>query len=115
MSVGGYDDMGYSEDFSLSRKLGTLAVCAPGAICYHSNPSSLREVYLSARWFGRGDQIEHSFRTVLNHSLLYTVRYGVIRAIRRRNPHYPIFKFVYDWGVLAGMFGRLIRPKAHAK
>lgn len=115
MSVGGYDDMGYSEDFSISRKLGALAVYAPGAICYHNNPSSLREVYLSARWFGRGDQARSTLGTMLDHSLPHTLRFGAIRAIRYRSPHYPVFKLVYDSGVVAGLLGKLIHPRSHMK
>jgi len=115
VSVGGYDDMGYSEDHSLARKLGRLAVHAPGAICYHSNPGSLKDVYLSARWFGRGDQIRRDFATILRHTLPFSLKKGLPRAIQRRNQHYPIFKVVYDFGVLVGMAQRALRPEAHVK
>ncbi len=115
LAVGGYDDMGYSEDHSLSRKLGQMAVHAPGAICYHSNPGSLKDVYLSARWFGRGDQIERSLGVILRHTLPFSLKNGLRRAIRRRNAHYPIFQIVYDFGVLAGMIQRMVSPNRHTK
>lgn len=115
ISIGGYDDSGYSEDVSISRKLRAFAVRAPGAICYHNNPSTLREVFLSARWCGRGDQIGHSLSTALLHTFPYTIKYSITRSIRYRCPHYPIFKIVYDLGVLAGMLGRLIDPGNHMK
>lgn len=115
LAVGGYDDMGYSEDHSLSRKLGKMAVHAPGAICYHSNPGSLKDVYLSARWFGRGDQISRSLGVVLRHTLPFSLKNGLCRAVRRRNPHYPVFQVVYDFGVLSGMVQRTISPKRHTK
>jgi glycosyltransferase involved in cell wall biosynthesis len=113
--AGGYDDMGYSEDHSLSRKLGRPAVHAPGAICYHSNPGSLKDVYLSARWFGRGDQIERDFRTLVRHTLPFSLKNGIVRAIRRRNPYYPFFQVVYDLGILAGILQRAFWRGAHTK
>ena len=115
LAVGGYDDMGYSEDHSLFRKIGRLAVHAPGAICYHSNPNSLRDVYFSARWFGRGDQIKRDADTVIRHTLPFSLKNGLVRAIQRRNAYYPIFQVVYDFGVLMGMTQRALHPKVHAK
>jgi len=114
-AVGGYDDKGYSEDHSLSRKLGKSAIHAPGAICYHSNPGSLKDVYLSARWFGRGDQINRNLSTILRHTLPFSIKNGITRAVRRRNPQYPIFQLVYDFGVLAGMAQRILHPTRHVK
>lgn len=115
LAVGGYDDMGYSEDHSLSRKLGRLAVHAPGAICYHSNPGSLKDVYLSARWFGRGDQIGKDWKTIVRHTLPFSLKTGLTRGIRRRNARYPVFQIVYDFGVLVGMAQRMLSPGKHVK
>lgn len=114
-AAGGYDDMGYSEDHSLSRKLGLLAVHAPGAICYHNNPGSLKEIYLSARWFGRGDQINKDWKTVIRHTMPLSLKTGLTRGIRRRNVHYPAFQVVYDFGVLVGMAQRGLSPGKHVK
>lgn len=115
VAIGGYDDMGYSEDCSLSRKLGQMAVYAPGAICYHSNPGSLKDVYLSARWFGRGDQVQRSVSAFIRHTLPFSLKNGFYRGIKRRNPYYPVFQIVYDLGVLAGMTQRMIKPGRHTK
>lgn len=115
LSVNGYDDMGYSEDHSLSRKLGKPAVHAPGAICYHRNPGSLKDVYLSARWFGRGDQIERTAGIILRHTLPFSMKNGLVRAVRRRDAYYPIFQVVYDFGVLMGMAQRMRSPGKHTK
>lgn len=115
LAVGGYDDMGYSEDHSLSRKLGRLAVHAPGAICYHNNPATLKDVYLSARWFGRGDQIGKDWRTIVRHTLPVSLKTGLTRGMRRRTVYYPVFQIVYDFGVLAGMAQRALQPNKHVK
>lgn len=115
VKVGGYDDMGYSEDYSLSRKLGKMAAYAPGAICYHNNPGSLKDIYLSARWFGRGDQIRREPGVALRHTLPFSLKNGLYRALKRRNLHYPVFQVVYDFGVLSGMVQRVLSPNRHTK
>ena len=115
LAVGGYDDMGYSEDHSLSRKLGRLAVHAPGAICYHSNPGSPKDVYRCARWFGRGDQIRRDLAAIVRHTLPFSLKNGLVRAVRRRKAYYPVFQVIYDLGVLVGMAQRVLRPKMHVK
>jgi len=114
-AVGGYDDMGYSEDHSLSRKLGCLAVHAPGAVCYHRNPGTLRDVYLSARWYGRGDQLDTKLSSLLKHTLPWSMKNGIVRAIRYRSAHYVIFKIVYDIGVIIGRIQRGVYPCLHTK
>lgn len=115
LSVGGYDDMGYSEDHSLSRKLGRLAVHAPGAVCYHRNPDSLRDVYLSARWYGRGDQIGRGLVEIVRHTLPFSLKNGLLRSVSRRNPYYPVFQVIYDFGLLLGMAQRALSPGRYAK
>src|SRR5574340_25507 len=43
--AGGFDtNVGYTDDWSISRKLGVLASAAPGAKFYHRNPDTLKEV-----------------------------------------------------------------------
>ena len=46
---------GYYDDITILHASSTIkAKAIAGAICYHFNPSSLSEVYSSARWMGRG-------------------------------------------------------------
>lgn len=115
VSIGGYDDIGYSEDHSISKKLGQLAVSAPGAVCYHDNPGSLRDIYYSARWFGKGDQISANPSTVIRHTLPFSLKNGIRRAVRNRNAHYPVFQIVYDFGVFMGIIHRKMHPASHMK
>jgi glycosyltransferase involved in cell wall biosynthesis len=115
LAVGGYDDMGYSEDHSLSRKLDELARHAPGAICYHSNPNSLKDIYLSARWYGRGDQVRRNLGEVVRHTPAFSLKNGLVRALARRTARYPVFQLVYDAGLLVGMAQRATRPGRHTK
>ncbi|MHB0999878.1 MAG: glycosyltransferase family 2 protein [Armatimonadota bacterium] len=115
VSINGYDDIGYSEDHSISRKLEKLAIHAPGAVCYHDNPGSLTDVYLSARWFGKGDQIDRSLKSITRHTLPFSLKNGILRAVKHRNLYYPLFQMVYDYGVLAGMIHRRLHPESHSK
>ena len=115
LAAGGYDDTGYSEDHSLSSKLGRLAIHAPGAICYHNNPGSLKDIYYSARWFGRGDQFVKDWKAIVRHTLPFSLKTGLIRGIRRRNAYCPVFQIVYDLGVLIGTTQRWLSPGKHVK
>jgi len=54
---GGFDDIGYTDDWSLSRKLGYKATLAPDAVCYHHNPDTFADVYNQARWMGKNEFI----------------------------------------------------------
>ncbi len=48
--AGGFDESrGYTDDWSLSEKLGYKAT-ATKAVYYHDNPASLAEVFWQARW-----------------------------------------------------------------
>lgn len=55
--VGGFENIGYTDDWTLSRKLGYSAKLAKGAICYHHNPGSAVEVFKQARWIGKNEFI----------------------------------------------------------
>ncbi|MDQ6907901.1 MAG: glycosyltransferase, partial [Chloroflexota bacterium] len=57
LAAGGFIAGGYDDDLSLAERLGTLAVAAPGAVCYHTNPARLREIYDQARWIGASNAV----------------------------------------------------------
>ena len=104
--AGGYDPVGYGEDWTLSAKLGYLAVQAPDAIIYHRNPATANEVFFQARWlatrphklgeFGR-------FIGLLRASLPVSLIMAIWGMIRYRTAFYPVFKLVYDWGIFTGI------------
>lgn len=105
----GYQDVGYGEDVTVLRQLKEVkAKVAPGAICYHFNPSSLSEVFISARWMGRGENAKRNLTTFLTFSFFNSLRKGILGSIKQRNPSYLIFKIVFDLGILIGMMERWI-------
>ena len=46
--VSGFDPGGYTDDWSLGKKLGYMAEKALGAVFYHKNPETLGEIYKQA-------------------------------------------------------------------
>lgn len=101
--VHGYDPIGYTDDWTLSRKLGYQAIPAPGAICYHRNPDTLREIFQQSRWIGKNEFLSGSlFRRGYN-----AVRFfppvqcliGVGEAFRFATPAMIFFRLVYGSGI----------------
>lgn len=53
LEMGGFDPKyGYADDQTFFIKYGIRPILAKGAICYHKNPETLREVYRQSRWIG---------------------------------------------------------------
>lgn len=102
---GGFEvNEGYTDDSSVSRKLNLKALIAPGAISYHFNPSSLSEVFYSARWIGRGKIFSPSVINFLRFSPINSFRVSLKYLIKKAPFSFIIFKFIYDFGVLCGIF-----------
>lgn len=105
----GYLDIGYGEDVTvLSQLKNVKAKVAKGAICYHYNPSSLKEVFLSARWMGRGELLKFSFKNLLIFSPVNSILKGLKVMQDKSFPEFFIFKLVFDFGVLIGLWERKI-------
>lgn len=97
--VGGFDDRGYADDKSLSAKLGILALNAPGARCYHHNPSSLKDIFVSARWIGKGEKPSRNISVILRHLPILSIPRAIIKAVQFRTAPYFLFKMTYDLGI----------------
>ncbi len=102
-SVGGFDEVGHGEDVTVGRKLGVLAVVAPGAICHHNEPDSLRDIFRSARWLGRGERIRETRGAWRAHTPVRALRLGVRLARQHRMPALVVYRLVWSSGVLSGM------------
>lgn len=113
--VGGYDNIGYGEDRTLSRKLGLSALVAPGAVCFHYNPDTLREIFSNGRWIGRGPQIRELDSPWSDH-----LPHRILRSMARDVPELSIFeaclaRCAYHFGVLLGLAESTVRPGRHWK
>src|SRR3989344_8452161 len=99
--VGGFDATGeYTDDWSLSRKLGQKSTLAKGAIYNHSNPDNLKEVFKQARWIGKNEFIAGNFiriiRSLFFYSLPTSLIIGIYKSIINYKAKFIIFKLVYD-------------------
>ncbi|HSD98716.1 MAG TPA: glycosyltransferase family 2 protein [Patescibacteria group bacterium] len=93
-------DTGYGEDNVLDKR---ESVAAKGAICFHYNPDSLSDVFLSARWVGRSKFLSPSLRNLLKYSLLNSIRLS-FKIVAKGGPFtFFIYKFVFDFGVFEGI------------
>lgn len=102
--VSGFDATGeYTDDWSLSRKLKVMSTAAPGAIYYHFNPSSLKEVYKQARWIGKNEFISGSFirkiRSLIFYSVPLSLLIGAYKSMVNLIPRFLVFKCIYDLAV----------------
>ncbi len=105
--AGGFDtNVGYTDDWTISRKLNVLAVAAPGAKFYHRNPETLKEVWVQARWFGKNEFLTKTF----TRKFFNLFRYFPIWAMFKfPDTNFVAFKFVYNSAafvsVLLSFFG----------
>src|SRR3990167_4931332 len=116
--VSGFDATGeYTDDWSLSRKLGQKSTLAKGAIYYHSNPDNLKEVFKQARWIGKNEFIAGSLirkiRSLIFYSFPVSVTIAAKKSIANLTPYFLVFKIIYDFGVFISVCKSFLKePKA---
>ncbi len=103
LAVNGFVAGGYDDDLSLAARLGTLAVVAPGAVCWHTNPQTLPEVYRQARWIGASRTVPHTPREFWRYCPLNPRGKGWRSLARPGERALPAFRIVYGTGVCAGI------------
>jgi glycosyltransferase involved in cell wall biosynthesis len=114
-AAGGFDDVGYGEDTSLAAKVGELAHVAPGAVCYHHHPSSLREVFENGRWVGRGEAIRSLPHPWWDHFLPRALVIGLRQVLAGRTLWLLPARAVYHSGVWLGLAESARDPYRHWK
>ena len=110
--VGGFDNTGYTDTWTLSQKLGYYPT-ETKAHYFHYNPSSLSEVYKQAAWIGKRERKlgiwgkGMAFARALPPLSLIK---GLVGLLKFSEMGYLPFKVVYDLGTLYGisehLFGR---------
>ena len=112
--VGGFDNIGYTDDWTLSRKLNIEAQVVPGAVFYHRNPQTLTEIFKQARWIGKNEFLSGSFlRRIFNlfrYCLPNSLLLGIIVSTKLKRPQFLLFKIVYDLGVWLSIFNSFFDP-----
>ncbi len=104
--VGGFSEGGYTDDYTLSRKLGYKAKVVAGARHYHANPSTPGQVFSQARWVAKR---EYKFGKIgawlvlVRYSLPFTILLGIWGMFKYHEPKYFIFKLVYNTAASIGV------------
>lgn len=109
--VGGFSKGGYTDDWSVSEKLGIKAINAKDAKFHHQNPDSLYEVFIQAKWSAK-----RKYKLGLIGSLVAIIRYsypisffiGLIKSILHKDFRFLLFKIVHDSGAIIGVLSFLI-------
>ncbi|KKU10546.1 MAG: hypothetical protein UX13_C0009G0008 [Candidatus Woesebacteria bacterium GW2011_GWB1_45_5] len=105
--AGGFDERaGYTDDWSLAQKLGVEAVAAPGAVFYHKNPDTLKDVFIQSRWMAKRRYKFGllGFLTALTRvSLPVSILAAIFSAVRHSLLAFLPFKIVSDLGQFIGI------------
>jgi len=115
IKVGGFKPGGYTDDYSLSDKLGYLATAAKSAKFFHTNPESLWETFNQARWSGKRryklGKVGY-LAALLRASFPVSFVLGLYKSLKFKTPAFLLYKCLYDFGVIIGIFEYLFFDKA---
>lgn len=112
--VGGFTPGGYTDDYSLSDKLGYEAGAVRGAFFYHKNPDTLKEVYLQAKWAAKRKYklgFIGFFIALVRTTFPFSLISGFVKAFIHKEPAFVVFKLVYDTGSHWGVIDYTIKGK----
>ena len=106
--VKGFDNTGFTDDWSLSKKLGFKATLAVNAVCFHRNPETLGEVYNQARWIGKnefiaGNLIRRLFSIARFNPITQLLR-SIYICLKFKQLSYLTFSLIYYSGITASVF-----------
>lgn len=104
---GGFKPIGYIDDYTISEQLGYLAKAANGAIFYHKNPGTIKDVFIQSLWIGVSEYKRRKIKNELLMKIFSLIRYsiplslinGINKAIKYRTPEFIFFKIIYDLGI----------------
>jgi glycosyltransferase involved in cell wall biosynthesis len=103
-SIGGFDSIGYTDDWTLVGKLG-VEPTPTTAKFWHYNPGSLAAAFRHAQWIGKRHYKYGrwgTFWAIVRANPIFSLLSGIFLAALTRTPAMIIFKFVYDWGTVTG-------------
>jgi len=108
--AGGFTPGGYTDDYSLSDKLGYMADEAKDAVFFHENPDNLRDVFNQARWTAKRKYKLGWFGylvALVRASFPASLIFGIQKSIAYSMPAFLVFKIVYDFGTFIGILSFL--------
>lgn len=107
--VGGFDDIGYTDTWSLFYKLGVRPL-STNAICYHKNPDTYAAVFRQAKWAAKRPYkygLVGTLYALLRTSLPVSLVVGAVKSLSYGNLYFFPFKIVYDLGRTVGILEML--------
>jgi len=104
--VGGFDDVGYMDDQTLSPKLGVRARWVMSARCRHYNVERLGEVVWLGRWGAHSIFVRHGPRAVRSFVPPLIAWHALREAFRHRSAAMLPYAAAYEWGVFTGLLAR---------
>ena len=94
---------GYFDDKSLSF-YGFVARPVHNAICYHYNPDTLWDVFLSARWIGRSKTFKSDLKNFIRYSVFNSIMISTKKIFSSKAPiSFLFFKIIFDFGIINGL------------
>lgn len=114
LRIGGFSKGGYTDDYTLSAKLGYLADSSDKAVFYHTNPDSLKEVFNQARWSAKRAYKLGLFGVVAAYVRalpIFSLVIGFGKSLVNRTPAFFVFKLIYDVGTLVGLTDMVVFKK----
>lgn len=107
--VGGFDDVGYMDDQTLSPKLGRRARWVMEARCRHYNVESLREVVALGRWGAHSILHRHGPKALRSYLPPLIPLHALRDALKHRSGAMAAYTAAYEWGVFRGLLARVRR------
>ncbi len=104
--INGFDDTGYTDTWSLQKKLGYKPHAIVGAKYFHVNPDNLPEVFMQSRWSAKREYklgILGEVVALIRSSLPFSILIGLYKSIRFAESSFLPFKLVYDFGQFFGI------------
>ena len=107
--VGGFDSIGYTDDWTLVSKLGYQPK-ATRAKFFHYNPDSLNKVFSQAYWIGKRRYKLAKLGTIITlvkYNPGFSLIVGIAKSLKYFELRFVVFKLVHDWGIFRGAWSSL--------
>jgi len=123
--MGGFDSsFGYADDLTFFYKYGVESLRVKGAICYHRNPETLKEVFKQSKWIGASLNQSWIKIPILNAFILFfllltspliIIFLSIKKLIENKDIslvfHMIVFMTARYFGTLYGIFNRIFLRK----
>jgi len=111
VKTNGFSNIGYSDDVTVLQQLNKTAIGISRAVCYHFNPDTLTEVFLSSRWMGRDFSRNKQISKYFIFSPVWSLFKAIIGLIKYLDIRFIIFRLIFDFGYFIGLIDTRLTNK----